>query len=474
MGFWSSLRMHTPPGNDPIAVFDRLAAAAPPAHAEALFDTACVLGGSIAGLFAARVLADYADKVVVIERDPVGAGGQPRAGVPQEKQVHTLLPAGLLWMERWLPGITREMEAGGAVLAGPGQLVNYLDGVPQVRVDHYPLLMASRPFLEASVRARVLGLPNVSLLQGLATGIEYQGAEVTGVRYGSAADPRTLPADLVVDAMGRASRLSDWLAEDGWDRPGMRRVPSRIHYTTATFRRVRKPEDLAVTSSIVRVTAPQPACGFAGAALQAIEGDRWVVLQAGYDDARPGRTVDEFRAACATMPPEFEEATRGELAGEIETYYHADSRRRDFPATGRFPARLVSMGDAVASFNPIYGQGMSSAALHAACLSEFLGSGPVLHEPATRFFELQDVVVDAAWGLSTGSDAARKDAISGADVPPAVIDQRLAMREIVRATLVDETVCRALLGVSFMTAHPGILADPELLELAVRANQLAA
>jgi hypothetical protein len=84
------------------------------------------------------------------------------------------------------------------------------------------------------------------------------------------------------------------------------------------------------------------------------------------------------------------------------------------------------------------------------------------------------VVVDAAWGLSTGSDAAREDAVSGADVPLAVIDQRLAMSALVGATLVDETVCRALRSVSFMTAHPSILADPELLELAVRANQLAA
>src|ERR1700728_1442880 len=102
---------------DLIAAFDWLGQAGPPQRPQKLVDTACVLGGSIAGLCAARVLADYADRVVVIERDPIGDEAGFRAGVPQDRHVHTLLPGGLRWLERWLPGFTREIQAGGGVLA---------------------------------------------------------------------------------------------------------------------------------------------------------------------------------------------------------------------------------------------------------------------------------------------------------------------------------------------------------------------
>jgi 2-polyprenyl-6-methoxyphenol hydroxylase-like FAD-dependent oxidoreductase len=459
---------------DPIAEFDRLNQAAPGASATVMFDTACVLGGSMAGLFAARVLAGYAKRVVVIELDEAREAGRPRAGVPQDRHVHTLLPAGRYWLERWLPGITREIEAGGGVLAHPDQAETYLEARPQVRTGEHSLLLASRPFLESRVRARVLGLPNVSLLRSRATGLEYRGNEVAGVRCARDGVTEVIQADIVVDAMGRASKLSDWLRADGYDSPPMQRLPSAINYATALFRRRLGPQDLELTCSIARFGPPYPADGVAVAAVNAIEGDRWMVMLAGYDEARPGRNLDDFRAACAKLPPLFPEAASDVLLGEIETYHQAESRRRDYGAVEHYPARLVSVGDAVASFNPIYGQGMSSAALHAACLSEFLGSGPSLHEPATGFFARQDVVVDAAWSVSAGSDAARLDAMSGADVPEEVRHQRRVMDQILRATLVSADVCRAFENVAFMLAHPGTLASPELAELALSANQQVA
>jgi flavin-dependent dehydrogenase len=459
---------------DLLAEFDRVANATPTTGTPApMFDTACVLGGSIAGLFAARVLADYANRVVVIERDAIGQEGQSRVGVPQGQHVHTLLPAGRRWLEDWLPGITREIEVWGGILADPDQTVSYLESRPQVSTGDHRLLMASRPLLESRVRAGVLGLPNVSVLRSRATGLEYRGSEVVGVRCVGDDVSEVIPADIVVDAMGRASKLSDWVSADGYDAPPMQRLPIAINYATALFRRAHGPENLKITCSIARFSPPYPADGVAVAAVNAIEGHRYIVMLAGYDDARPGRTLDAFRAACAQLPPPFAEATSDALIGEIATYHQADSRRRDYADVGRFPARLVSVGDAVASFDPIFGQGMSSAALHAACLSEFLRSRPDLHAPATGFFELQRVVVDAAWGVSAGSDAARLDAMSGAVVPEEVRNQRWAMDQILRATLVNEDVCRAFESVAFMLAHPGTLADPALLGLAVAANQLA-
>ena len=450
-------------------VFGRLVAAAPSPSAGVQFDTACVLGGSVAGLLAARVLADHANRVVVIERDPAGIGTRP--GVPQGKHVHTLLPGGLEWMERWLPGLTKEMQHGGAVLAGPDHVATYLDGHPQEATGVHDLLFASRPFMETAIRERVLQLPGVSVLQAQATGLDYRDGAVCGVRYNSGGDSGVLEASLVVDAMGRGSRLAEWLATGGYDRPETQRLPAAVNYATALFRRARRQEDLPFQGSIARFAPPYPTDGVAVAAAQAVEDDRWIVMLMGYDDTRPGTDPESFRAACAKLPAPYPEAVGGEFAAEIATYRQADSRRRDFAGLRHFPGRLVSVGDAVASFNPVYGQGMSSAALHASCLSDYLSQRPDPQAPAAGFFELQKVVVDAAWAVSAGSDAARLDALSGASVPEEVSRQRWAMDQIARATLVDEQVCRAFENVIFMVAHPDTLADPALLEQAVAANR---
>jgi 2-polyprenyl-6-methoxyphenol hydroxylase-like FAD-dependent oxidoreductase len=212
--------------------------------------------------------------------------------------------------------------------------------------------------------------------------------------------------------------------------------------------------------------------GVAVAAVNPIEQGQWIVMLMGYDDTRPGRTLREFRETCAKLPAIYGEAVAGDaITGEILTYHQADSRRRDFAGLAGLPAGLVSVGDAVASFNPIYGQGMSSAALHASCLSEYLRAEPDPRVPAAAFFGLQKLVVDAAWSLSAGGDAARLDALSGAEVPEEVARQRWALDQLLRAVLVDEIVSAAVNDVTFMVSHPATLADPALLERAVAANQ---
>jgi 2-polyprenyl-6-methoxyphenol hydroxylase-like FAD-dependent oxidoreductase len=271
--------------------------------------------------------------------------------------------------------------------------------------------------------------------------------------------------------MGRASRLSDWLAADGFDRPALHRLPVSVNYATAVFKRAQRPEDLPLTWAAGPYSPPYPADGVGGAAVNAMEDDQWMVSMMAYDDVRPGRTLDAFRATCAKLPPLFAEAARNDVTAEIVTYRHADVRRRDFAGLGHWPARLVSVGDAVASFSPIYGQGMSSAALHGSCMSQYLAAGPDLHAPAAGFFELQQVVTDAAWAISTGADAARLDALSGAEVPEEASRRRQAMDQIMRATFVDADVTRVFEDVTFMLVHPAALADPGLLEKAIAANQ---
>jgi 2-polyprenyl-6-methoxyphenol hydroxylase-like FAD-dependent oxidoreductase len=410
----------------PTAIFDQLVRVDLPERTRVLFDTACVLGGSVAGLLAARVLADHARTVVLIERDQVNVQGRPRAGVPQDRQGHGLLPGGLAQIERWLPGFTRAAQDLGGVLVGPAQQVVHLDGQQQVRGGDAQILMGSRPFLESRIRSRVLALPNVSTVSAQATGLDYRDDAVSAVRYVADGVENVMSVDFVVDAMGRASKLSQWVELAGYDRPRLQRLKTGINYATALFERSDKPDDLELACALTQFSAPSSPDGLAVGAVNAIEGDQWLVMLMAYGENQSSRSIETFRSTCAKMPPIFGKAVSGTVTREIMTYHQADSRRRDYAGLSRFPARLVSVGDAVASFNPVYGQGISSAALHASCLSEYLVGDPAFDMPAADFFALQQVVVDAAFS-----------------------------------------------NVAFMLAHPYSLGDPTLVEQAVAANRRA-
>ena len=451
-------------------MFDRLVRAEAPTHAPKLFDTVCVLGGSVAGLLAARVLADHAGTVVIIERDAVDAEGSPRTGVPQDRQGHVLLPGGRTQIERWLPGFTGESQEEGAVLVDVGRQAVYLDGRPRLPNRDLPILSATRPFIEAGIRSRVLALPNVSALSARVTGLEFRDGAVAAVQCMVDHAERVVAADFVVDAMGRSSKASEWVERAGFQRPPLHRLRSDINYATALFDRSEDVAELPM-STLALYTGPDAPDGIALGAALAAENDQWMVMLTAYEPVRPPASPEEFRATCTKLPPVFTHATRGRLTREVQTYRQADSRRRDFTALQHFPARLVSVGDAVASFNPIHGQGMSSAALHANCLSEYLTTGPQLGRAATEFFDLQAIVTDAAWTLSTGPDAARLDALQGNEVPEDVAQHRWAMNQVLQATLSDQSIADAFNAVSFMSAHPSILAEPTLIERAIKANK---
>ncbi|MEV6635501.1 FAD-dependent oxidoreductase [Actinoplanes sp. NPDC051470] len=435
------------------ATFAEISDTTPPPGTPARLGTAVVLGGSMAGLLAARVLADHADTVLIIERDEV-SGAEPRQGVPQGSQVHALLEGGKLQLERWFPGFADRAVAAGAVRVPTQRMVSYSLGVPKVAGADLDLLTSTRPFLESRVRAELAQVPNVKVITGRVTGLEFGATAVTGVRLETGREP----ADLVVDAMGRASNVSGWLAEAGWDKPPMTRVTTGINYATAFFRRPPGGYDVDLGLAF-----QAPDAFLRGANFTPIEGDRYIMMVAGVGDDRPGRTVEDMVRRCRTELPEpFGVVASGEVVRDVLTYRQADSRRRDYTACERLPARLVPVGDAVASFNPIYGQGMSSAALHASCLAKYLRTDPDLDAPARAFLELQRVVVDAAWGISTSGD--------GAEVSWLGRLRRRMVQQVVEATTTDREVNKLFQAVMQMEAHPTVLARPDVLWRSFRAR----
>ncbi|UGQ11645.1 hypothetical protein LO772_33550 [Yinghuangia sp. ASG 101] len=449
--------------------------------------TAVVLGAGIAGLLAARVLAEHADQVVVVERDDVGTGGEfgdggvARKGVPQGTQMHVLLEAGRRTIDRWLPGFSDELAAAGAATGSTGGDVHcYLDGRHKVAAGDLVLISATRPFLEAHLRRRVLGHANIRLVVGAVRGLVFAGDRVVGVLLSDgtapvgaaedAASPRggdhTLTADFVVDATGRGTRIGAWLTEADWPQPPMRRISVDLGYATAVLR---APADAADGATIAQSLDRRPDGRVRLATLGRVEGDRWVALVAGYGEDRPARTAEDFLARCRNDPAAAfgKLAANASLVGEPAVYRHPDNRRRDFTEVARFPGGLVCVGDAVASFNPVYGQGMSSAAIHAARLAAYLESGASPHRPARPFFDAIRPVVDEAWQTSVLNDLR----LPHVDAPkPFGFRVATALGDMVlRASVTDPTVGLRFFEVMHMLAPPTTLMRPTTLLRSARA-----
>ncbi|GAA2636747.1 FAD-binding monooxygenase [Streptomyces axinellae] len=383
--------------------------------------------------------------------------------------MHALLDGGRRQIDHLFPGFAAELVAGGAARADTGEGVHgFLEGRCKVLVDGMEVISATRPFLEAHLRRRVWALGNVRPVSGGAHGLVFTGDRVSGVRCsgpgesrdpagGSSCDEDVLAADLVVDATGRGSRIGAWLSEGGWPEPGLRRMSVDLGYATALFRR--PPEASGVTVAQSLTTLPDGRIRLS--TLGRVEGeDRWIALVAGYADDRPGRTSAEFKLRCQQDPaaPFHELAEDGEPIGEPFLYRHPDNRRRDFHRLDRFPAGLVAVGDALASFNPVYGQGMSSAAMHAACLAAHLATRPSPHEPAWPYFRRARAVVDDAWQTSALNDLKMPHVMEPRPRGFAVASRISDV--ILRASVTDPVTNLRLMEVTHMLAPASTLLRP--------------
>jgi 2-polyprenyl-6-methoxyphenol hydroxylase-like FAD-dependent oxidoreductase len=445
---------------------------------------AVVIGGSMAGLLAARVLADHFAQVSVIERDHFPADPTYRAGVPQARHVHGLLVRGYQVLQALFPGLDGDLAAAEAPLLDwtadiatlglAGWSVRYCSGL----VSRF----ASRPLLDGLIRRHLSRYDNVRLVddhQVVSLLPGERNTAVAGVRVRARRPPdrateRDIAADFVVDASGRSSRAPGWLAALGYEPPQETTINAFLGYASRWYQRPPDRHD-RWRGLLIGTRAPDQT---RGGVLAPIEGERWIVTLAGLGGDYPPTDDDaaflDF-ARSLRSPLLYEAIRNAEPLTPIYGYRRTENCLRHYERLRRWPERFVLLGDAVCTFNPVYGQGMSVAAQGAQlldrCLRQAQQARPrSAHEPRdlaglARAFQHQVAALNATpWLMATGEDLRWASTQGGQPSAVTRLTQRY-MDAIITLMARSPRASRAFMEVWHLLAPPATLFHPSLVAL---------
>src|SRR5215469_115832 len=431
---------------------------------------AVVVGAGIGGLSMAGALAKHFEVVEVFERDRLTASPASRSGTPQDRHPHGLLAGGLRALGEIFPGFENDLARAGAVPVRVAQELQYERpdvGVLPKRDFGLSLLCASRPLIELVLRRRAQAIPNLTLRPGCrVTGIEPAtgSAAARGVRcdFGSGRS-ETLAADLVVDASGRGALTSTLFDALGWERPQETEVGVDIRYATAV---VPIPRDALPDWKIV-LTQPDPPALQWHAVLLPMEDRRWIIVIADHGHEAQIETWDDFLEASRLLitPTIFSALRHAGPPHGIRHYRLLASTWRHFERLPRLPRGVLPVADALCRFNPIHGQGMSSAAKQARLLQDVLGRAAADADPIsalqTGFMAEVASVLETPWIMSTSADLAFPQ--TRGERPDNFAEAHEFKAALFRAAVADPVVHRAMIEVAQLLQPHQRLREPDIM-----------
>jgi 2-polyprenyl-6-methoxyphenol hydroxylase-like FAD-dependent oxidoreductase len=439
-----------------------------------LGEHAVVLGASMAGLVAARALAEFFETVTVVERDALSDAADHRRGVPQGRQIHGLLLRGAQALEELFPGILDELVVAGA------PSIDYRDlsklhfdmgghlAVQSGSVEGLRAYTPSRPFLESHIRRRVRAIPTIAFLDNhdvVDVTSNTSRDRITGARVVSRHShaESELSADLVVDATGRGARTPAMLERLGYARPAEDEVVIHLMYASQLLRM--PPQSLYESGCLVAPVPGRPT----GMAILRYEHD--TVMFAVF-----GMAGNDPPVGCSAMctfaeqfaPVRILAAIRAaEPLGEAAQHRFPSSRWRRYDKARLLPEGFLVVGDAVCSFNPIYGQGMTVAALEALALRNSLSRGT--KDLARRFFRASAKPIGQAWQLAVGGDLSLPEIQGTAPLSTRLLSGY--MDRLLTAAEYDTAALEQFLKVAWLVDAPIRLLRPSMMWRAASANQ---
>ncbi len=357
---------------------------------------AVIIGASMAGLCAARVLSDHFPRVSVYDRDALPDLPVDRSAIPQGQHVHLLMARGAHELEGLFPGLLDDMAADGmpVVLNAPGEIhfaaSGHVLGTGHSGQDGFTGYLPSRALLEWHVRERVKALPGVEIVSGDVDEPVFD--PVAGRVIGVVLDGGlSIPADLVVDASGRGSRLPAWLQKWGFDSPRVDEVKVGVTYASL---RVRIPVGMMPEKMVVVGASDERPRGIG---MLFHEDGAWTVTAFGVGGAKPPQ---DFAGVCALadglVPPHIAAALRaGETLGTMKLHSYPTSKWRRYDKLASLPDGILPFGDAVVSVNPTFGQGVTMSALQAAVMRDVLARGT--HDLTARLARSTSRTVFPVW-----------------------------------------------------------------------------
>lgn len=436
-----------------------------------MYKQAIVIGASMGGLLAARVLSEQFEKVTVLERDTLSSQAENRKGVPQGRHAHGLLAAGAHALSALFPGFIHDLIAGGALPGDPSLEMGWYQfgGYKARAASGIEGVFLSRPLIESTVRNRVKALKNVCVIDACEVeGLEHQPNRVTGVRIKHKASDgqETLRADLVIDASGRGSQSPKWLAHMGFEPAPESLVKINVSYTSRVYHR--KASDAGGLKGLV--IAGQPPKEKTGGVALAMEDDRWIVTLIGTLGEVAPATEEGFLEFARRLPASeiFEIVKHAEPLSDFVSYKYPSNQRRHYEQLAHFPEGYLVFGDAMCSFNPIFGQGMSVAALEALALQKSLTERQTLAGLHQRFFKRAAKVVDIPWTIAVGEDLRYPEV--EAKRSPVVNLINWYVGKVHQAAQHDAKVANAFHQVSNLLKPPPSLFDPGIVSRVIRAH----
>ena len=437
---------------------------------------AIIIGGSLAGLLASRVLAKHFDRVSIVEGDFLPEKPAPRTGISQSRHLHILLNRGKIILEEFFPGLEKELVAAGAPSLDPRSIGWFSPAgwAPQFTPDLNDLIMFSRDLLDWHIRRRLAENTNVHFLEGgTVTGLltNASRAKVAGVsvrfrdRHNQAyTHTQNLNADLVVDASGKVSKTPQWLKSLGYEPPQETTIKAFVGYASRIYEGSGKLSDTAPV-----FVSLEPPLRTRGGAIFPIEGNRWLASLGGGDRDYPPADEAGFLEFARSLPtPTIYDAIKdAEAITPVYSYRGTENRLRHYEGLVRYPENLIIIGHAVCAFNPIYGQGMTVAALDAQMLNECLQKQRERYPEgdltgfARQFQQKLAKLHTIPWTFAISQDS-RYRGSTGAKLNLATRLTIDYMDLVLKVLVSDAKVCQAFLEVLHMIESPAILFHPSI------------